>query len=115
MSDEGCGKGDLEARIRKAREQLEPKRGPNAAEKYKSLSTAWRMTLELVVGTGIGVAIGIGLDGLFDTMPLFLIVMGLFGFAAGVRTVMATAQEMNGPRTPNEAASADNEADDARR
>ena len=96
MTEKRDGESDLQARIRAAREELEPKRGPNAAEKYNALSTAWRMTLELVVGTAIGVAIGVGLDELFGTMPLLLIVMGLLGFAAGIRTVMATAQELSG-------------------
>ena len=95
MSEQPGSDGDLRKRIESARDALNPKRGPNVAEKYRSLSSAWRMTLELVVGTCIGVAIGLGLDSLFGTMPLFLIAMGLLGFAAGIRTVMATAEEMN--------------------
>jgi ATP synthase protein I len=52
------------------------------------------MTLELVVGGMVGAAMGWGLDVLLGTMPLFLIVFVLLGFAAGIRTVMRSAQEV---------------------
>jgi ATP synthase protein I len=55
---------------------------------------AWRMTLELVVGGMVGAAMGYGLDVVFGTLPLFLIVFVLLGFAAGVRTVMRSAREL---------------------
>ncbi len=93
MSDDGDH--DLEARIKRAREGLGPKPKSDAAEKYGALSLAWRMTLELVVGAGIGVAIGWSLDDLFDTGPIFLIAIGLLGFAAGVKTMLATAKEVS--------------------
>lgn len=95
MTDDKSGEGDLAARIARAREELEPKRGPNVAEKYNALSVAWRMVLELVVGTGIGVAVGWSLDELFATKPIFVIAIGLLGFAAGVKTVIATANEVS--------------------
>ena len=104
MTDKRSGEPDLQERIRQAREDLEPKRGPSYGAKYKSLSLAWRMTLELVLGGVVGVAIGWGLDGLFGTKPLFMIVMGLFGFAAGVKAVITAAQNANGgsKETPTE-------------
>lgn len=85
--------GDLSARIARAREASEPKRGPNVARKYNNLSLAWRMTLELVVGAALGAAIGWGLDELTGLSPAFLLVFGLLGFAAGVKVVMKTAQD----------------------
>jgi ATP synthase protein I len=54
----------------------------------------WRMVTELVVGMLLGLAIGYGLDGLFGTAPLFLVVFALLGFAAGVRTMMRSAREI---------------------
>lgn len=84
---------DLGDRIAEAQDRTKPAPGPNYAAKYNALSLAWRMTLELVVGSAIGFAMGYGLDWLFGTTPLFLIIFGLFGFAAGVRVVMSTAQE----------------------
>lgn len=84
---------DLSARIEAARKVLEPETGPSAADKYNALTLAWRMTLELVVGTAVGFGIGWGLDSLLGTKPLFMLVFGLFGFAAGIKLVYETAQD----------------------
>ena len=48
----------------------------------------------MVVAGMVGAAMGWGLDALFGTLPLFLIVFILLGFAAGIRTVMRSAQEI---------------------
>lgn len=56
---------------------------------------AWRMVIELVMAIVIGGAMGWGLDTLFGTMPLFLVVFVLFGLAAGVRMMLQTAAAMN--------------------
>ena len=84
---------ELDRRIRVAREARVPKRG-KAADKFTTAGMAWRMTLELVVGGMVGAAMGWGLDALFGTLPIFLVVFILLGFAAGVRTVMASAEEL---------------------
>ena len=52
------------------------------------------MVIELVVGMVLGLAIGFGLDALFGTRPVFLVVFALLGFAAGVRTMLRTADEV---------------------
>lgn len=88
---------ELDRRIAEARAAKEPKR-PVGADKFQAMSLAWRMVLELVVGMAIGLAMGWGLDALFGTLPVFLIVMGLFGFAAGVRTMMRSARELDRTR-----------------
>jgi len=85
---------ELDRRIRAAREAQAPKRG-KTGDKFTMANMAWRMTLELVVGGIVGAAIGWGLDELFGTLPLFLIVFILLGFAAGIRTVMRSAQELS--------------------
>ncbi len=54
----------------------------------------WRMVTELVVGMLMGLGIGYGLDHLLGTLPLFLIIFIMLGFAAGVRTMMRTAEEV---------------------
>jgi ATP synthase protein I len=56
---------------------------------------AWRMVVELVTGMFLGLAIGYGLDVLFGTMPIFLVIFALLGFAAGIRTMMGSAKQMN--------------------
>ena len=94
MSDNETGRdGDLGGRIKRAQEKLKPPPKSDVAKKYNSLTLAWRMTLELVVGTAIGGAIGYGLDQLTGLQPVFLILVGLLGFAAGVKTVLMTAKE----------------------
>ncbi|MBX2855628.1 MAG: AtpZ/AtpI family protein [Rhodobacteraceae bacterium] len=93
MSDSGP-KSDLGDRIRDARAAQTTRSRSNASDKYNQLTLAWRMTIELVVGTTIGFGIGWGLDSLFGVKPLFMLVFGLLGFAAGVKTVMSTAREV---------------------
>jgi ATP synthase protein I len=55
---------------------------------------AWRMVIELVAGIAIGFGVGYGLDWLFGTIPIFLILFIGLGFAAGIRTMMRTAEEV---------------------
>jgi len=55
---------------------------------------AWRMIIELCAGLMLGLAIGYGLDVLFGTLPIFLIIFCGIGFAAGVRTMLGTARAM---------------------
>ena len=55
---------------------------------------AWRMVIELVTGMGVGFGIGYGLDYAFGTLPIFLVIFCLMGFAAGVRVMIQTAQEL---------------------
>ena len=55
---------------------------------------AWRMVLELVTGMVLGLAIGYGLDVLFGTLPIFLVIFALLGFAAGVKTMMGSARQL---------------------
>lgn len=55
---------------------------------------AWRMVIELVVGMGIGLAIGYGFDSVLGTKPVLMIIFVLLGFAAGIRTMLRTAAEM---------------------
>ncbi|WP_323040579.1 AtpZ/AtpI family protein [Gemmobacter sp.] len=55
---------------------------------------AWRMVIELVAGMGIGLAIGYGLDTLFGSKPILMVIFVLLGFAAGIRTMLRTAAEL---------------------
>lgn len=65
-----------------------------AGSKYTQGSLAWRMVIELVAGMGLGLAIGVGLDALFGTRPVMLVIFALLGFAAGIRTMMRTAGQV---------------------
>lgn len=88
---------ELERRLSAARRSGRPARDSRRDE-YTAMSMAWRMIIELVMSIVIGGAMGWGLDTLFGTMPLFLIVFVLFGLAAGVRLMLRTAKEMDRPR-----------------
>ncbi len=81
----------LEARIARVKKAEKPE--PKMDDHYSGAAQAWRMVIELVAGIVIGFGIGFGLDWLFGTMPLFLVVFILIGFAAGVKTMMRTAGE----------------------
>jgi ATP synthase protein I len=81
----------LEARIAAAKGD---DRKPHSEEHYSQANMAWRMVIELVAGLGIGFGIGYGLDALFNTTPIFMVLFIFFGLAAGVKTMMRSAQEM---------------------
>ena len=58
------------------------------------------MVIELVAGLGIGFGIGYGLDCLFGTLPIFLVLFTMLGLAAGVKTMLRSAQEIQERRWP---------------
>lgn len=86
----------LEERLAKLKAQAEPtaKSGSTGAG-FSQGEVAWRMVLELVTGMFLGLAIGYGLDVLFRTRPIFLVIFALLGFAAGIRTMLGTARQLN--------------------
>ncbi len=63
---------------------------------HSQAQLAWRMVIELVAGLGIGFGIGYGLDWLLGTTPWLMVLFVLLGFAAGVKTMMRSAQEIEG-------------------
>lgn len=82
----------LEERIAAVRGQPEAK--PHQESHYSQAQLAWRMVIELVAGLSIGFGMGYGLDVLFGTMPLFLVLFVFLGLAAGVRTMLQSAREV---------------------
>ncbi len=88
-------------RLKALEERIEALRGgkaekPHQEEAYSQAQHVWRMVIELVTGLLIGFGIGYGLDSVFGTMPLFLVLFILLGFAAGVRVMLRTAAELQG-------------------
>ena len=90
---EGDQLSDLDRRIQSAKKDAYDGR-PKLSDHHSAAHLAWRMVIELVVGLAIGFGIGYGLDRVFDTMPLFLVVFIFVGFAAGVKTMMRSAKEV---------------------
>lgn len=83
----------LEARLAARRPKAER---DHRDEHYSQAQLAWRMVIELVAGLGIGFGIGYGLDILLGTTPWLMVVFVLLGFAAGVKTMIRSAHEIQG-------------------
>lgn len=93
---------ELDARIAAAKKAQEPK--PRADEHYSQAQLAWRMVIEMVAGLGIGFGMGYGLDSLFGTIPIFLVLFTFLGLAAGVKTMMRSAEEVQAKQMADTAA-----------
>ena len=81
----------LEERLRAAAKAPE---APRADEHYSQASLAWRMVIELVAGLAIGFGLGYGIDWLLGTMPIFLVIFLFLGLAAGIKTMLRSAKEV---------------------
>lgn len=88
----------LEKRIAEVRRATAPE--PPKEEHFSQANQGWRMVIELVSGLGIGFVIGYGLDWALGTLPIFLVLFTLLGFAAGVKTMLRTAKELQGGGLP---------------
>lgn len=79
-------------------DELAQRRAPetdDAGGRGAALSQAFKIVVELVVGVGFGVVVGLSLDRYFQTSgPWFLIVFVVLGFAAGMLNVIRTARQM---------------------
>lgn len=91
----------LEERIAQMKVSAEPEH--HMKKDYSQAQLAWRMVIELVAGLGIGFVIGYGLDTLFGTLPIFLVIFIFLGLAAGVKTMMRSAQEIQSKQLAKEA------------
>ncbi|HMO06243.1 MAG TPA: AtpZ/AtpI family protein [Paracoccaceae bacterium] len=85
----------LDARLARAKGAETPKVTPTGRA-FSQGEVAWRMVIELVAGLLVGAAIGYGLDLAFGSLPVFLAIFCLLGFAAGVRTMLSTARSLQG-------------------
>ena len=75
---------------------LTPKpEGPGPMGKYEQANLAWRMVIELVTGLGLGFVFGYGLDYLMGTTPFLMVLFIFLGLAAGVKSMMRTASELD--------------------
>ena len=83
---------DLGAKIESAKQNSVIK--PKVEDHHSGLQHAWRMVIELVSGLAIGFGLGYGLDIVFGTLPIFMIIFTLLGFVAGIRTMLSTAKEV---------------------
>ena len=76
-------------------EEFKLNKEENRPKRLKAQNDGWRMVIELVTGMVLGVSLGMALDYIVGSEPIFLIVFSLLGFMAGVKTMIATAKKMN--------------------
>ncbi|MCV6584753.1 MAG: AtpZ/AtpI family protein [Marinibacterium sp.] len=91
-SDRSQRLAQLDKRIAAAKQAKEP--ASRGEEHHTQAQLAWRMVIELVAGLGIGFGMGYGLDALFGTSPIFMVLFIFLGLAAGVKTMMRSAEEV---------------------
>ena len=90
--DEKQRMAQLEDKIANAKAAHRPE--SQIEDHHSQAHAGWRMVTELVAGLLIGFCIGYGLDSLFGTLPIFLVLFVLLGFAAGVKTMLRSAQDI---------------------
>ena len=90
--DEKQRMAQLEDKIANAKAVHRPQ--SQIEDHHSQAHAGWRMVTELVAGRLIGLCIGYGLDSLFGTLPIFLVLFVLLGFAAGVKTMLRSAQDI---------------------
>jgi ATP synthase protein I len=90
--DEKQRMAQLEDKIANAKAVHRPR--SQIEDHHSQAHAGWRMVTELVAGLLIGFCIGYGLDSLFGTLPIFLVLFVLLGFAAGVKTMLRSAQDI---------------------
>ncbi len=86
---------DLEERLKKARKSVHQEEDVDVEKQQRSeaMGIAFKMGVELVVGTGIGGLIGWALDDVFGSKPWLLIVFLILGFTAGITNVVRDANK----------------------
>ena len=87
-------KANLDKLERKLKE-FKSKKEKDSPKRIKVQNDGWRMIIELVTGMLLGVSLGLGLDYMIGSEPIFLIIFSLLGFMAGVKTMMTTAKKIN--------------------
>ena len=92
--NESTKKENLDKLDRKL-EEFKSKKEKDRPKRLKVQNDGWRMVIELVTGMIVGVSLGMALDYIVGSEPVFLIVFSLLGFMAGVKTMLATAKKMN--------------------
>lgn len=95
-SDSGATQG-LAQKIDKMRRSrhVETARTQRSSKNATDMSRGLRLATEFAVAILVGAGMGYVFDGWFDTRPWIMITMLALGFAAGIKNVLMTVQEMN--------------------
>jgi ATP synthase protein I len=90
---------DISSRLKDLGSRIEAEKSEKRAAEKPSMkyqgasdySKGYRLASEFVAGVLVGGLVGFGLDKLFHTLPLFLIVFLLLGFGAGILNMSRSA------------------------
>ncbi|MFZ4761449.1 MAG: AtpZ/AtpI family protein [Alphaproteobacteria bacterium] len=94
---------NLTDKIARAKEKLENPYGKkNAAVNNAGMAIGMRMAIELLSAVAVGLVLGYFLDKWLHTKPIFMMILVLLGFVAGIFNIIRTAQELekNKKNTP---------------
>ncbi len=80
------------AAVRAADKNKDPEQQPDDDQ---SKNDGYRAGAEMIINTVAGGLLGFGLDTLFNTLPLFLIIFFLTGFGWGLYKVYKITENMN--------------------
>ena len=83
---------DLESKIYESRKKRQPVQENRA--NASMLGLAWRLTIEMLVGIGVGGYLGWWLDKAFGTKPIMMLVLLMLGMAAGLLNSVRTVADM---------------------
>ena len=92
---------DFATRLSAARKAQDGANGP-ARGQSRQTGLAYRVAIEMAAGLAVGAGLGWMLDRWLGTRPVFLAVMAMMGFAAGVLNVWRAARQL-GAATDGEA------------
>ncbi len=84
---------DFDRRLKDARTASKPAKDDDSPQ--SGIGIGMRLSMELVIGGVFGGVVGWFIDGWAGTAPLFLLVLGLLGVAAGVRNAFLFAERMS--------------------
>jgi|GEM_PF-1427213 len=109
---------DISARLNDLSSRIAAEKGQKAQAEKQSpsyqgasdYSKGYRLASEFVAGVLVGALVGYGLDYVFHTLPLFLIIFLLAGFGAGIVNMSRAGNRT--PPTPEELAKMPKPADD---
>lgn len=92
QSDEQNRLDALDEKLSAGRQRLQPEE-PGRAN-ASMLGLAWRLTIEMLAGIGVGGFIGWWMDKVLGTKPIFMLVMLVLGMGAGLMNSVRTVNEM---------------------